>query len=221
MMPLDLAAYLHIPANAGPQLFLRKPDLGGLEASAAFTLFTSLRDALDQDLHEIPGYHALLLPSAGPGSRGLHAAGRRDEKLSDDEQRQVEALARATSFIAHALEPSEPGFGIDRVAVEIIGGVVKVEVDVRSNDGMRTGIAEGEDAEEAVALAALRAIGTGATPIETRAIEMRDERAAAVLVEREGVRRIATAMAPHGRDPLFAFAVAAVEAASALAPPRT
>ena len=65
-IPLDLCAYLHATDDQGPQLFLGAPDLASIEPTEAFSLFTALRDAL-QDPHEgdetmlLGGYLAIAL----------------------------------------------------------------------------------------------------------------------------------------------------------------
>jgi len=212
---LDLCAYLHLSSAAGPQLFLRRPDLTTLDASEAFTLFNSLRDALEHGGSEIPGFHALLLVSSGSSSRGLHAVGRRDAKLTDAERTIVEALCRATSGVAHALEPaSEQRLEPARVGVEISGASVTATVEVARADGVATGRAEARSAQQAVAAAALEAFGGGISLAEVNEVAMAGDRAAVVLVEGRGARRIGSALCQPGGDPLFAFAVAALEAAS-------
>src|SRR5437870_3766656 len=57
-IPLDLCAYLHATEDQGPQLFLGSPDLGSIDSTEAFSLFSALRDAL-HDPHE--GDETMLL----------------------------------------------------------------------------------------------------------------------------------------------------------------
>lgn len=213
-LDLDLCAYLHVPSESGPQLFLRRPDLGHLPATEAFTLFSALRDALERAAHEIPGYNAVLVPSSGPASRGLHAVGRREGKLDDDERRTVEALCRATAAVAHTLERGEQRIEPTRVGVEIVSGVVTAHVELTRSGAPVTGRAEGHTAHAAVAAAALDAFGGGYAVADVTEADLADERAAVVLVEGGGARRIGSARCQPGGDPLFAVAVAAIEAAS-------
>jgi hypothetical protein len=214
MMELDLCAYLHVPGDGGPQLFLRRPDLGHLPATEAFTLFSALRDALDRGASDVPGYNAVLIQSSGPGSRGLHAMGRREGKLDDEERRTVEALCRATASVAHALEPSENRVEPLRVAVEMDSGVVTAHVELLRNGDQIAGRAEGATAHLAVAAAALDAYGGGFAVADVAEVGVADDRAAVVLVEGAGARRVSAVLCTPGRDPLFAVAQAAIEAAS-------
>src|SRR3954467_5988996 len=83
-LPLDLCAYLHTTADAGPQLYLRSPDLSKMEATSAFNLFTALRDTLDNQETEgaitpISGFESFTVVTVGLRSRGLFVVGRRDE----------------------------------------------------------------------------------------------------------------------------------------------
>src|SRR3954466_2491171 len=68
-LPLDLCAYLHTAADAGPQLYLRAPDLSRLDATDAFNLFGALRDTLDSQATEgattpINGFHSFTVVTA-------------------------------------------------------------------------------------------------------------------------------------------------------------
>src|SRR5688572_5351570 len=107
-LPLDLCAYLHTTTDAGPQLYLRAPDLSNMEASAAFTLFSALRDTLDgqtieQGAVEVTGFDAFAVVTEGLRSRGLFVVGRREESLETREQELVTSLCRAVGSVAHAL----------------------------------------------------------------------------------------------------------------------
>src|SRR3954462_10654640 len=75
-LPLDLCAYLHTTADAGPQLYLRAPDLSQLEATDAFNLFSALRDTLDRQDTEgatttVNGFQSFTVVTTGVRSRGL------------------------------------------------------------------------------------------------------------------------------------------------------
>src|SRR5207245_1178634 len=48
-IPVDLCAYLHESLDEGPQLFLVTPDLGTIDPTEAFNLFSALRDTLKGD----------------------------------------------------------------------------------------------------------------------------------------------------------------------------
>src|SRR6266567_3020020 len=108
-VPLDLCAYLHATEDQGPQLFLGSPDLGSIDPTEAFSLFSALRDAL-HDPHEadetmlLGGYLAVAVSSEGPVSRGLHVVGRKEMPFEDAERETVARLARAVGSIVHSLE---------------------------------------------------------------------------------------------------------------------
>ncbi len=213
-VPVDLCAYLHLPVAAGPQLFLRRPELSALDPSTAFQLFTSLRDAAEHGDTDVPGFYVTFVRSAGPSSRGLHAVGRRDGKLDDTERAVVEAVCTATAKVAHALAPEERTMEPVRVSVEIAGESVKAEVEVLLDGRPSTGRANHDTAHEAVAAAALGALGTGLALSHAKAVELDDDRVAIVLVEGAGARRLGAALYPSTGDPLVAFAGAALEAAA-------
>src|SRR3954467_13874518 len=80
-IPLDLCAYLHTTADAGPQLYLRAPDLSAMDATEAFNLFSALRDTLDNQETEgattlIGGFQSFTVVTSGVRSRGLFVVGR-------------------------------------------------------------------------------------------------------------------------------------------------
>ena len=108
-MPLDLCAYLHLAEAAGPQLYLRTPDLSSMDANECFALFGALRDALDANEEddspfEVRGFHALRMNTRGARSRGLHVVGRRAEALDDRERELAGRLSHALGAATHALE---------------------------------------------------------------------------------------------------------------------
>src|SRR3954468_12781939 len=98
-VPVDLCAYLHVGQQLGPQLYLRRPTLAALDPADAFRLFSALRDQLEEADGEsrmkIDAFDAFVVASAGPHSRGLWVAGRRDDTLTDDDAATAAALGRA------------------------------------------------------------------------------------------------------------------------------
>lgn len=220
-VPLDLCAYLHLPASSGPQLFLRSPDLGTLDPATAFTLFTSLRDAVDREAPQVPGFHAVFVPSTGSASRGLHAVGRRDGALAltAEERGIAEALCRATATIAHMLEPAQQAIEPVRVAVEIQGETIRGEVEVVAAGERFTGKAERNTAHDAVAAAALEAIGGSSALTAAQSVEIAGDHAALVVVESGGTQHVGSALYEPGADPLYAFALAAIQAADRIPRP--
>ena len=221
VVQLDLCAYLHLPSSSGPQLYLRRPDLSALDSSAAFNLFGALRDAAASDQPDIPGYNTVFVASSGPGSRGLHAIGRRDEKLDEHERAIIEALCRATAAVAHTMESSQKRFEPARVAVEITGDIVSAHVEVTSGDERWSGRAERPTAHEAVCAAVLDAVRPEVSLSAARPVDVGDGKAAVVLVEGASTQRLGSALYQADGDPLFAFAVAALEAAERVPTPRS
>src|SRR3954470_12208703 len=98
-IPLDLCAYLHTTADAGPQLYLRAPDLSKMDATSAFSLFSSVRDTLDNQETEgaitpISGFESFTVVTQGLRSRGLFVLGRREYPLDSHEQEVASNLCR-------------------------------------------------------------------------------------------------------------------------------
>lgn len=213
VVPLDLCAYLHLPSHGGPQLYLRRPDLSSLDSSAAFTLFGALRDAAASEQPEIPGYNAVFVATAGAGSRGLHAIGRRDAKLDDHERGVADALCRATAAVAHAMESTQKRFEPARVGVEITGDIVVATAEVYAGDERWSGRAERPTPHEAVCAAVLDAVRPDVALTAAKPVDVGDGKAAVVLVEGAGAQRLGSALYQPDGDPLFAFAVATLEAA--------
>jgi hypothetical protein len=131
-VPLDLCAYLHATEDQGPQLFLGAPDLASIDPTDAFSLFTALRDAL-QDPHEgdetmlLGGYLAIAVSTEGPVSRGLHVVGRHETPFEPEERAIIARLAGALGRLIHSVEQPQaapqprPTAGAPiRVAVEML-----------------------------------------------------------------------------------------------------
>src|SRR5437764_3812711 len=90
-IPLDLCAYLHTTADAGPQLYLRAPDLSKMDATSAFSLFSAVRDTLDNQETEgaitpISGFESFTVVTQGLRSRRLFVVGLRDDAVRGDDQ---------------------------------------------------------------------------------------------------------------------------------------
>ncbi len=224
-IPLELCAYLHEADGAGPQLYLRSPDLSALDASRAFDLFTALRDALalaapgEATSADIAGFHSLAVATRGAASRGLFVLGRRETGLDAGEAAVVEEMARAVSGACHAVEATlgeQPGRrGAVSVGVQVSDGAVRATVTVATATGRAEGHGEAGATAEAVALAALAAASPGAKLAEVTDGSIGGERVVLVLV-RGAHDRGAVGAALVGTDPLQATASAALEAASRL-----
>jgi hypothetical protein len=220
-MPLDLCAYLHLAEGAGPQLYLRTPQLSAMDANECFALFGSLRDALDANSAEdgpldLRGFHGHGMNTRGRRSRGLHVVGRRDEALDDRESALASRIAHAMGAATHALEalgppPPEPTL---RLSVEVVEGGPQADISLEGGGEPRTGRGTAESPFEAVALAVLDAFDGGFDLLYAGLQEAGGERVALVIIDGRGLgRALGSAL---GQDPLQATAAAALEAVSRL-----
>jgi len=229
-IPLDLCAYLHATDDQGPQLFLGAPDLASIEPTEAFSLFTALRDAL-QDPHEgdetmlLGGYLAIALSTEGPSSRGLHVVGRRETPFEPGERAVIARLAGSLGRLIHASEQpraiATPGSGAGapiRVAVEMLSDRARAEVSAPFGDEIRTGTGEASTAPRAVALAVIDAVDASLKLRDTAEGDIGGERAVLVLLSDGSDRPAlgATLIDQHAPDALRATAGAALEAAQRL-----
>src|SRR3954469_6193247 len=222
-IPLDLCAYLHTTADTGPQLYLRAPDLSKMDATSAFSLFTAVRDTLDNQETEgavtaIGGFESFTVVTEGLRSRGLFVLGRRESALDPHEQEVASALCRSIGAVSHALsdagladtEPSPV-----RIAVEVSDGQARADVLVSRAGEMRIGQGEASSASVAVAVATLDAVDPALKLIQCSEDEIGAERAVLVLIRDEGGTN-ALGSALCGSDPLQATAGAALQAADRL-----
>jgi hypothetical protein len=229
-VPLDLCAYLHATEDQGPQLFLGAPDLASIDPTEAFSLFTALRDAL-QDPHEgdetmlLGGYLAIALSTQGPLSRGLHVVGRRETPFEPEERAVIARLAGSLGRLIHSVEQpastaqpqSRVGAPI-RVAVEMLSDRARAEVSAPFGDEIRTGTGEAPTAPRAVALAVIDAVDASLKLRDTAEGDIGGERAVLVLLT-DGADRPAlgaTLIDQTSSDALRATASAALDAATRL-----
>jgi hypothetical protein len=214
-MPLDLCAHLD-DSPAGAQLYLGVPALGELDATAAYRLFGDLRTALDKagvapdDPHavEVDGMTAIAIATVGAPDRRVTVAARRDGVLSPGEVDAVTRLARALAL----LDPVAPlNAGPVRVSVEATGGMSRAVVTIGPPGAESTGIAQAAVTAEAVARAALEAVGAGEQFQAVGDATVGGERAVVVVVHRtDGEPTLGASLA--GADPLRATATAALAA---------
>src|SRR5438309_2854552 len=230
-VPLDLCAYLHATEDQGPQLFLGSPDLGSIDPTEAFSLFSALRDAL-HDPHEgdetmlLGGYLAVAVSSEGPLSRGLHVVGRRETPFEDAERDVIARLAHSIGAVVHSLEqpratsaPRRDVAGAPiRVAVEMLADRARAEVSAPFGDEIRTGTGEAATAPRAVALAVIDAVDASFKLRDTVEGEIAGERVVLVLLsdQAETVSLGAALVDRSASDALRATASAALDAAQRL-----
>jgi len=218
---LDLCGYLHVGADLGPQLYLRRPTLGDMDPAEAFRLFSSLRDLLEagEGPIEIDGYEALALASVTPTSRGLWVAGRRDEPPDERTIATVGQLGRAVMHLcaeAERVAAHDDAPSIGRVAIETTDTDVHAEVSVIRNGGERVGAGEATTALAAVAWATLAATDPTLKLLAAEEDTMSDSRVALVLVRDVPGRTTVGAALVNG-DPLRAAAAATLAAIASFA----
>jgi hypothetical protein len=216
-IPLELCAYLHLAEGAGPQLYLRTPDLSSMDANECFALFGALRDALDANEPndrplEVRGFHAISMNSPGTRSRGLHVVGRRTAALDEHERNLAGRLSGAIAAATHSLEaigPSSEETAL-RLSVEVVEGGPQADISLEAGGETRTGRGSAESPFEAVALAVLDAFTDDYELVHAGLQEATGERVALVIVrDPGGDRGLGAAL---GQDPLQATATAALEA---------
>jgi hypothetical protein len=222
--PLDLCAYVHAAAGFGPQLYLRAPDLGAMDANEAFTLFTSLQAMLDAETPaeepvQVGAFTALAVVTTGPVSRGLTVAGRKEGFFSPEEQAAIAELSRAVGGVCHLLEESGPEVETPAIQLSVHVGLTdaQAEVSVRRGGELREGKAEAPSPTAAVALATLDAVAASCKLAQAMDDEIGGERAMLVLV-RDDMGNVALGSALCGDDALQATAQATLDAALRLAP---
>src|SRR5258706_7042500 len=229
-VPLDLCAYLHATEDQGPQLFLGSPDLGSIDPTEAFSLFSALRDAL-HDPHEadetmlLGGYLAVAVSSEGPLSRGLHVVGRKETPFEDAEREVIARLSASIGTIVHSLEQPAIATGIRvtavdpiRVAVEMLSDHARAEVSAPFGEEIRTGTGEAATGPRAVALAVIDAVDASLKLRDTVEGEIAGERAVLVLLsdQADTVSLGAALVDRSASDALRVTASAALEAAQRL-----
>lgn len=221
-LPLDLCAYLHVGEELGPQLYLRRPTLGGLDPAEAFQLFSSLRDLLDDASGEIGdatvgAFHAAVVRSSGLRSRGLWVIGSRGGPLPTEQVDVAQAIGENVMAICHAAEAVRAGATvavvptIERVAVETTDAGLRAEVSVLGDGGVGSGTGVGPSALAAVATATLDAVGSTRKLVAAEEDGIGDTRVVLVLtMDDAGELAIGSALAEGG--PLAAAAEAALHA---------
>jgi len=222
-IPLDLCAYLQTTTDAGPQLYLRAPDLSKMDATAAFSLFSAVRDTLETQESEsgitpIDGFESFTVVIEGVRSRGLFVLGRREYMLDSHEQEVALALCRAVGAVSNAISDSGLA-GTEplpmRIAVEVSDGQAHAEVMVSRAGETHTGKGEAPSASVAVATATLDAFDPTLKLIDCREEEIGAERAVLILVRDEsGASALGSSLS--GTDQLQATAGAALQAADRL-----
>jgi hypothetical protein len=223
-VPLDLCAYLHVGEELGPQLYLRRPTLGGLDPAEAFQLFSSLRDLLDDPAPDVAAakvgaFDAAVGRSSGPRSRGLWVVGSRGGPLPEAQVEVARAIGDNVMAVCHAAEAlrASPTTvvppSVERVAVETTDAGLRAEVSVIAAGGVGNGSGTAASALAAVAIATLAAIGSDRKLVAAEEDGIGETRVVLVLtMDEDGRLSVGSAIAEGG--PLAAAADAALLAAA-------
>ena len=220
----DLCAYLHVGEQLGPQLYLRQPTLASLDPAAAFRLFSALRDQLDEAPTEdarltIEDFDSIVVPSAGPHSRGLFVAGAKGEPLDEEDATIAGGLAQAVMGVCHLAETALIRHApptIRQVTVETRDGRAHATVALVHEGEERTGDGDDAAAVRAVAVATLSALDPSLKVEAADEDGIGDERAVLVLV-RDAAGRVGVGASLVDGDTMSSAAEAALAAASTLA----
>jgi len=215
--PLDLCAYLHVGSEVGPQLYLRRPTLGALEPAEAFSLFSALRDLLDEPGDgplTVAGFEAIAIPSRGSASRGLWVVGNRAGPLDPDVRRAAAELGRAVMLLCHEAERVSSGSSapvVVRVSTETAENGVRAEVAVLTAQGEQLGRGEAEAPLTAVGWATLAALDPSVKLLGADEDVINQTRVILVLL-RDAAGETWAGSAVVGSDPLRAAALATLAA---------
>lgn len=218
---LDLCAYLHVGAELGPQLYLRRPTLADLDPAEAFRLFSALRDLLDGDGQsrvEVEGFHTVVMASSGIASRGLWVVGRSDVPLDERAKASVHVLGRAVMQLCHEAERTSGAAEaptVARVAIETANDELRAEVVIVTGAGERTGRGEAAAAFDAVAWATIAATDASLKLVAAADDSIGGTRVVLVLLH-DSQGRTAVGAAEIGNDPLQATATATLVAVAQL-----
>ncbi|MCH7788277.1 MAG: hypothetical protein IH940_02435 [Acidobacteria bacterium] len=215
--PLGLCAYLHSPANADPQLFLRTPTFESLTPTRAFQLthVIALMSNAEQDTGAFhwEGLSCIYVRTHGSHSDGIHVVGRTSGRMDDGAAQVTREICNAFGGLAHQVQRGgsddvEP----PRLSVDQSNGTTTVSAEFDSPDGpTRTGTATATDRREAVARAVLQATEPGGKFIDVRNLALQDRKGClVVLLDSNGVLRLGITLVSG--DVMSAAAVATLRA---------
>jgi hypothetical protein len=184
-MPLDLAAYLHLPHHGEPMLYLRRPRIGTLTPSRAYRLFSrivqAVRGGATEGTFSQDDYVAVFLRTPGAHSDGLHVLGREHAVVDASTLPAVRVTARTFATITNQAIANPPA---DVVAPRLLVELGTAGTTVRIVETPGAEFSDGEattlDAQEAVVRATLVAAGSSLAYQEAR--EVPTEAGRAVLV---------------------------------------
>lgn len=187
---LDLLAYLHLPNDDQPVLFLRKPDLATLSPTRTYRLFSrfvhAVRAGALEGTFTQDDTITVFLRSPGTTSTGVHFLGRHGAIIDPSS---LPVLRTTTHTFATICNQYVAGTPTDlltpRLVVELNDRGTTVHVastgDLGSGRGMST------DPQEAVVRAVLDASGSTLAYRDAREVVLGDERAVlVVLAEDDG-----------------------------------
>lgn len=167
--------YLHVVADQGPELVLRRPCLEHLDPTAAYRLLAGL-DRATKDLTNVR-YSSLgaatlaFVPSRGPHSTGVHLLGWTAPPPEESAQRELEKRCRAVAQVVHQLHRELETDNRVHVRVERRPeGVEAVAIIDRGQPHETLGRATADDLATAVVHAILAADGSGLMHRTTRSM---------------------------------------------------
>ncbi len=182
---LDLLAYVHLPHDGEPVLFLRTPPLTSLSPTRAYRLFARFDEvvrsgapagAFDQD-----GYRGVFQRTVGTASDGVHVLARLDAVINEAALPALRATVRTYGAICHQYAAGTPGDLVaPRLVVELsdAGTTVQVVADA----GRRAGQAMAADPQEAVVRAVLDSAASDLTYRDAREVLLGPARAVLVVL---------------------------------------
>lgn len=210
---LTLLAYLHVPHDDQPLLFVHEPQLQMLSPTENFrlmhtiTMLSNGRKPAAAFRHgELGGHYNR---TSGEKSDGLFVFG---PIQPSDVAARITSLSRAFARVLHQfhLEDDPLGHG-ERPVIkieQILGGLHQATVTIPGDGVTRHGSATGVDAEQAVAQAIIEVWGPGYSFDEVRRIDV-GARSAVLVVARDSSRVLRLGLAISDGDILHTVALAA------------
>ena len=213
---LGICAYLHVPHDDEPFLFLRSPSLDSLTPTRAFRLMHGIAMASNlagaENAFVCDGLQARSITTHGPASDGLHVVARSRGRFDSGSAQIVGEICRSFGQLAHQVQGGS-GRSLPSSRLVVTRGPDDTVVEVVVSDGAANHIGHGHagDPPTAVTHAVIDAIGTGHRHIDTRILPVDNHRAVLVVLrDLQGELRLGVTMA--GDDLLQAAADAAVRA---------
>ncbi len=213
---LGICAYLHVPHDDEPYLFLRTPALDSLTPTRAFRLVHGIAMATnlagDENSFECDHLEARSIRTYGPASDGLHIVARSRGRFDYGSTQIVGEICRSFGELAHQVQAGS-SLSSPTSRLVVTRGPEDTAIEVVVSDGPVSHIGRGRasDPPTAVSHAMIDAIGAGYRHIDTRILPIDGHRAVLVVLrDPSGELRLGVTMATD--DILQAAADAAARA---------